>query len=162
MSSRAPGGRKKLKRVLSAAEALALFLKARNGEHQAALIALWDHWEMVLGPDLSGLVFPLGHKDGELLLGADDGAAAQEAHLQSYEILERVNAFMDTEFFSGVRVSLRQGRRSLAEPRVRLHIEPLKTMPSAPFPLGGLRLDASDPVGRAYAAYVRAFAGPGA
>lgn len=153
------GKYKRIKQAVSAAEALEYFIKARNGQAQAALFALWDHWEMVLGPDLSALVFPLGHKEGELHLGADDNAAAQEAHLCAYEILERVNAFMDSEFFSRVRVTLMQGRRSLAELRPRLVIEPLVTMPPKPSPLGGLQLDIDSPVGRAYAAYVAAYQG---
>ncbi len=154
------GGRKRIKKTLSAAEALDLFIIARNGEAQARLNALWEHWDMVLGPDLSGLVAPLGHKDGTLLLGAEDGAAAQEAHLCSQDILERANAFMDEAFFSGIRVGLMQGRRSLASPIPRPRIEPLRTMPPRPPHLGGLSLDPADPVGRAYAAYVRAFNTP--
>ncbi len=157
MKMRSPGSPNRIKRAMSAAEALELFIKSRNGEAQAGLTALWEHWDMVMGPDLSALIMPLGHKDGELLLGAEDSAAAQEAHLCAYEILERANAFMDREFFSKVRVSLMQGRNSLACPPPRLTIEPLPTMPPRPPRLGSLNLDPTDPVGRAYAAYVRAF-----
>lgn len=70
------------------------------------LVQLWRHWEMVLGPDLAPLARPLGHRKDILLIGAEDAMLMQELHLQSGEILERVNAFMEGPFFASVKVSL--------------------------------------------------------
>lgn len=124
------------------------------------LVQLWRHWEMVLGPELAPLARPLGHHGESLLIGAEDAMLMQELHLQSGEILERVNAFMEGPFFSCVKVSLRFQRTELdsigappvppAPPAVRPHLtgEALRAM----------RPDS--PVARCYARYV-ALARPG-
>ena len=70
------------------------------------LVQLWRHWEMVLGPELAPLARPLGHHKDTLLIGAEDAMLMQELHLQSGEILERVNAFMEGPYFAAVKVSL--------------------------------------------------------
>ena len=77
------------------------------------LVQLWRHWEMVLGPELAPLARPLGHHKDTLLIGAEDAMLMQELHLQSDEILERVNAFMEGPFFAAVKVSLRFQRTEL-------------------------------------------------
>ncbi len=77
------------------------------------LVQLWRHWEMVLGPELAPLARPLGHHKDTLLIGAEDAMLMQELHLQSGEILERVNAFMEGPFFAAVKVSLRFQRTEL-------------------------------------------------
>lgn len=77
------------------------------------LVQLWRHWEMVLGPELAPLARPLGHHKDTLLIGAEDAMLMQELHLQSGEILERVNAFMEGPFFATVKVSLRFQRTEL-------------------------------------------------
>lgn len=77
------------------------------------LVQLWRHWDMVLGPELAPLARPLGHHKDTLLIGAEDAMLMQELHLQSGEILERVNAFMEGAFFASVKVSLRFQRTEL-------------------------------------------------
>ena len=49
---------------------------------------------------------PLGHHKDILLIGAEDAMLMQELHLMSGEILERVNAFMESPFFKSIKVSL--------------------------------------------------------
>ena len=84
----------------------------------------------------------------------------QEVSLQSPDILERVNAFMDRPFFHKIRVQLMQGQRSLAEVRPR---RPARTVVSEPPPrpprLGALKgkLDPNSPVARCYEAYLAMF-----
>lgn len=79
---------------------------------QSKLWQLWQHWEMVMGPDLAELALPLGHHKDVLLVAACDNMVMQELQMQSDEILERVNAFMDGRFKS-VRLSLPMDRNVL-------------------------------------------------
>jgi hypothetical protein len=46
-------------------------------------------------------------------VGAEDAMLAQELQFQSGEILERVNAFMESPYFRKVRVSLQLGQDAL-------------------------------------------------
>lgn len=118
------------------------------------LVQLWRHWEMVLGPELAPLARPLGHHGESLLIGAEDAMLMQELHLQSGEILERVNAFMEGPFFSCVKVSLCFRRTELDS------ILPAAVPPPLPVErprltgdaLPGMRPDS--PVARCYARYV--------
>lgn len=118
------------------------------------LVQLWRHWEMVLGPELAPLARPLGHHKDTLLIGAEDAMLMQELHLQSGEILERVNAFMEGPYFATVKVSLRFQRTeldSIAPP-------PPPPLPAAERPqltgsaLAGMRADSA--VARCYARFV--------
>lgn len=84
-----------------------------GGPERARLSLLWSHWDMVLGPELAPVAMPLGHHKDMLLLGAEDAMLMQELHLQSGEILERVNAFMEAPFFRSIKVSLVMGKAVL-------------------------------------------------
>ena len=118
------------------------------------LVQLWRHWEMVLGPELAPLARPLGHHGDCLRIGAEDAMLMQELHLQSGEILERVNAFMEGPFFACVKVSLGFRRTELDT------IAPPPTPPPQPLErprvtgeaLAHMRPDS--PVARCYARYV--------
>lgn len=79
---------------------------------QTKLWQLWQHWEMVMGPELAGLALPLGHHRDVLLVAACDSMVMQELQMQSDEILERVNAFVDG-MFKSVRLSLPMDRNVL-------------------------------------------------
>lgn len=72
-----------------------------------------------MGPELAPLALPLGHHKDLLLIGAEDAMLAQELHLLSGEILERVNAFMECPFFSAVKVSLTLDKTVLTEKAAR-------------------------------------------
>lgn len=142
-------------------DALKGFLNARGAKNQFQLARLWENWEMVMGPDLTPLAFPLGHRKGILMVGAEDNMAAQDLTFMTPEILERVNAFMDGPFFSRVEVHLLMGRTPLDT--TRLVIPPSSRVPLPPRPegLGGLldKLDPTSTVGRCYAKYVKLFDG---
>lgn len=126
---------------------------------QARLALLWRHWDTVMGEELLPLAMPLGHRGDILLLGAEDSMAAQELRMQAGEILERVNAFMESGFFSSVHVSLVRGRAVLDRiPHAAAEFSP----PPRPEPcamaegsrLPGMRPDS--PVARAYARFAAA------
>lgn len=142
---------------LSAAKAIDLLFEHLGGADQGRLVQLWRHWEMVMGPDLSCLGRPLGHKANTLIVGAQDAMAMQELSMQATEILERANAFMDQDFFHKVRVTLMQERPDLARPREEpeYRAAPLPPGPSLGAHLG--RMDPDSPVTRCY----QAFAGRG-
>ena len=116
------------------ADALKEYLNARGAKNQFQLARLWENWEMVMGPDLAALAFPLGQRKGILLVGAEDNMAAQDLSYMSPEILERVNAFMDGPFFNRVEVHLLFGRTPLDTTRVV--VPPSSRVPLPPGPRG--------------------------
>ncbi|MDR3362372.1 MAG: DUF721 domain-containing protein [Desulfovibrio sp.] len=99
---------------VSAADVLVDVLRALGGgPERDRLLQLWHNWNMVLGPELAPFALPLGSRRNTLLVGAEDAMLAQELQLQSGEILERVNAFMESPYFRKVRVSLQLGQDAL-------------------------------------------------
>jgi Protein of unknown function (DUF721). len=143
-------------RLRSSGEGIHALFERLGGQEQMRLTALWRQWETVMGEQIASLSYPLGHKDDDLALGADDSMALQELSLLGAEILERANAFMGREFFSTVTVQLRQGRRNLAEQRTAGQSAP-PAQPVFPLPRVGRllgRLDPDSPVTRCYEAHV--------
>lgn len=148
-----------------AGDLLAALLAALGGRpERARLSLLWQNWAQVMGPELAPLALPLGHHKDMLLLGAEDAMLAQELHLMSGEILERVNAFMEKPFFSSVKVTLVLGKNILgtdappspagmpdqeARADARPHARPAR--PSGSFLAG---MDPASPVARCYARFV--------
>ena len=138
-----------------AARVLDALVAAWGCPEQLRLMHLWENWSMVMGADLAALAWPLGHKGSILLVGGEDPMAMQELQFQTAEILERVNAFMEEDFFSAVKVSSCMGKRPLDVP---LPPEPLY-LPQEDCPrpsgrlLGTMRPDS--PVARAYARFAR-------
>lgn len=123
---------------------------------QARLSLLWRHWEIVMGAELAPLARPLGHRDAILLVGADDAMSLQELHLQSDEILERVNAFMEKPFFRTVKVSLILGKTELDGPlrRAAAFEEDCPPLPRSAADGRYLEgMDPDSPVARAYARF---------
>ena len=90
-----------------------LGVDVEQAQARSRLGHLWQNWNMVMGEDLAPLARPLGHHRDMLLIGAEDAMLAQELHLMSGELLDRVNAFMETPFFNGVKVSLLMGKSGL-------------------------------------------------
>ncbi|MBQ8743864.1 MAG: DUF721 domain-containing protein [Mailhella sp.] len=122
---------------------------------QTLLGQLWRNWDIVMGPDLALIAHPLGHRHGILLIGGDDSYALQELSYAVPEILERVNAFMDEEFFHKVELHLLMGKESLQ--RVDITPVPQVAPPPCPPRLGNAELPPDSPLASAYAAYVRFF-----
>ena len=99
------------KRLVSAREAVEHLLC--RYPHKARLARLWLNWSMAMGPELAPLAWPLGERNGVLLVGGEDAMIMQELTLMREEILERANAFMGERFFTDVHVSLSLGKRPL-------------------------------------------------
>ncbi len=153
--SRPRKGNRTLK-LLPASEGLKHVLEKLGGDEVGRLFQLWRNWKMVMGPELAPLAVPLGHRDATLLVGAEDNLALQELSFQTPEILERVNAFMDTPFFRRVELHLLLGRTSLDIPPLLQPADRIRPAPSHPPGLQGrLHLDPESPVGRCYAACLR-------
>ena len=109
-----------------------------------------------MGPDIAAIARPLGHRNGILLIGGDDSCALQELSYAVPEILERVNAFMDEEFFHKVELHLLMGKKSSLQ-RVDITQVPEIPQPQRPSSLGKAQLPPDSPLASAYAAYVRMF-----
>ncbi len=125
-------------------------------EH-ALLTKLWQHWDMVMGDEISALAWPLGYKDGVLHVGGEDAISVQELSFMSTEMLERANAFMEKNFFTAVRVRLSLDKTPLHEvvKRAGPKHEPLVLREAG---LSGKYLedmDNSSPVARCYARFVQ-------
>ena len=140
-------------------DALSSFMDKRGGREHAHLTRLWEHWSMVMGEELSSLAIPLGHRKEALVLGAEDSMAAQEIAMQSFEVLERANAFMNQPYFSRIQVELVMGRLNLSQPQMDQHPHPPAYRVPKPEKLGTLQgtLDPESPVTRCYEAYLRYF-----
>jgi len=65
-------------------------LERRARQHQAM-----DLWPQVVGPDIARNSWPLGVRDGVLLVGAANHAWAQTLHLMSTAILEALNTRLE-------------------------------------------------------------------
>ena len=132
------------------------WLAARGMRPQQTLLGhLWRNWELVMGPDIAAIARPLGHRNGILLIGGDDSCALQELSYAVPEILERVNAFMDEEFFQKVELHLLMGKESLQN--IGITEIPEVPKPQRPLSLGRAQLPPDSPIASAYAAYVRMF-----
>lgn len=134
--------------------------KLAGGEELEQLRRLWENWPMVMGDDLAGLAMPLGHRKSVLLVGAEDHLVMQELSFCTPDILERVNAFMDSPYFEKVELHLHLGQPVLDVPRPQL--ASLGSLPPIERPEGltgafaatpGLNPDS--PVARCYMAYLR-------
>lgn len=148
---------------MSTEEALAAFYERLGGKEQGKLTALWKSWESVVGEDISSLGFPLGHKETVLHIGVDDSMALQDLSMQKEDILERVNDFMEADFFDDVAITLMQGKRDLSRPEeTRSAPAPVTDSPPAWLPeeerpdVGKLlgKIPPDSPIARCYEAHV--------
>lgn len=88
-------------------EGVFALLEAMGGSPERARLAgLWRDWAEVMGEEFAWTI-PLGHQGGILFLGVEDAMEIQELGLQSALILERANAYMEREYFSRLRISIR-------------------------------------------------------
>lgn len=109
---RIPQGRDKGKRtngMFSLGGKLGSVLSALGNGEKLMQVRLWQNWEMVMGPDIAPLAWPLGARNDILIVGGEDNLALQELSFMTPEILERVNAFMDAPVFDRVELRLVMG-----------------------------------------------------
>ena len=83
-------------------------LLRKMGSHrgQDRLADLWRNWPDAVGEELAWINHG-GHKDDVLFLVAGDAMEMQEISMYAPQILERVNAWLGTEYFSRLRMILR-------------------------------------------------------
>ena len=145
--------------MLPVRERLDSVLAALGDGEKVMLTRLWQNWEMVMGPELSALAWPLDARGDTLVIGGEDNLALQELSFMTPEILERVNAFMATPTFARVSLELVMGRQPLDQPpdmQPRTRVRPAPPMPPGlGGPLREMRPDS--PVTRCYLAYLRMF-----
>ena len=157
---RTPQGRDKGKRtngMFSLGGKLGSVLSALGNGEKLMQVRLWQNWEMVMGPDIAPLAWPLGARNDILIVGGEDNLALQELSFMTPEILERVNAFMDAPVFDRVELRLVMGDRPLdqmpdIQPSTRV-----RPAPPRPRQLGAHleEMNPDSPVARCYAAYLR-------
>jgi len=139
-------------------DALADFLAKRDSGAHRRLTLLWKHWDMVMGTEFAACAAPLGHRNQTLIVGAEDAMAAQELAMQTPELLERANAFMDGRFFTKIQIELMGNHINLASSGSTPSFSPPPPL-RRPERLGTLHasLNPSSPVTRCYEAYLRLF-----
>ncbi len=127
-----------------------------NGE-KLMQVRLWQNWDMVMGPDIAPLAWPLGARNDTLIVGGEDNLALQELSFMTPEMLERVNAFMDAPVFNRVELRLVMGDKPLDQPPDIQPSTRVRPAPPRPRDLGAHLEDMrpDSPVARCYAAYLR-------
>ena len=78
---RIPQGRDKGKRtngMFSLGGKLGSVLSALGNGEKLMQVRLWQNWEMVMGPDIAPLAWPLGARNDILIVGGEDNLALQE------------------------------------------------------------------------------------
>ncbi len=139
----------------SIAGALERFMRRAAKPEQEALNSLWQHWDMVMGPDIASLAAPLGSKQETLMLSGEDTMALQDISFMQAEILERANAFMGKEHFKAVKVHLNLDKNPLNGPAQSKDFTPV-ILPSAQ--LSGKYLEdlpKDSPLAKCYALFVQ-------
>ncbi len=82
-------------------------------EIRQKLFQLYEHWDMVLGEDLASLALPLGYRNKIFLIAAEDSMALNELSYSQEEILGRIHAFIDMNYFDKIELHLLQGKTAL-------------------------------------------------
>lgn len=138
-------------------EHLGELLKSMGGTpERCRLSSLWANWENVVGPELACLARPAGSRGHTLLLGAQDAMQIQELQFQSCDILERVNSFMGSAYFTALRPVL---GGKICRPRLRpspeASVAPIH--PELPHVTGKYlaEMDMNSPVAICYARFVK-------
>ena len=75
---RIPQGRDKGKRtngMFSLGGKLGSVLSALGNGEKLMQVRLWQNWEMVMGPDIAPLAWPLGARNDILIVGGEDNLA---------------------------------------------------------------------------------------
>jgi hypothetical protein len=146
------------RKLRTTGEAIGSVISALDGTNNMAMPKLWKAWPELMGPDLSEMAKPLGHRKRTLILAADDPVVVQELSYFAQEIVERVNSFLGQEVFDKILFELLNGRVPLDGyelKRPEFNDPELKK----PRKLGGLKdkFDPDQPVGRCYLKYLRLF-----
>lgn len=146
------------RKARSMGEAISSVIESLDGADKMVMPRLWKAWPELMGPELSEMAKPLGHRKRTLILAADDPVVVQELSYFSQEIVERVNSFLGQEVFDKILFELLNGRVPLDGYELK---RPEFNDPELKKPknLGKLKdkFDPNQPVGRCYLKYIRLF-----
>lgn len=127
-----------------------------NQERQK-LCQLWRQWSEIMGEEVAELAVPIGHKEQTLFLGVEDNMAMQELHFHTTFILGVANAFMETEFFTELKIILAHNQRALNEILPQEEVKPVDFSNCAILTGCYLaQMDPDSPVTKAYAQFYQA------
>ncbi len=121
---------------------------------QRVLVELWRNWPLVMGEGIAAISLPLGHRDHRLEVGCEDSMAMQELSYLRAELLERANSFMESQYFSDVKITLVLDRQALWQP------DAADTTSPEPVPFEGTclgtyldEMDPDSPIARCYRSF---------
>ncbi len=120
-----------------------------NSEIQELLFLLYQHWDVAMGEELYQLALPIGHRGNVLLVAGEDNLVLNELSYMLDEILERVQAFMGTDYFTKIELHLLQNKLPLNS-EFEIYKDPEKIVLVRPENLGNLNL----PEGKVKEAYL--------
>lgn len=118
------------------------------------LFSLWAEWENVVGAELARIAVPAGSHGHTLLLAAQDAMQIQELRFQSCDILERVNSFLGSGYFTSLRPIL--GGKNCRRPARAPECAPERRKPDLPQLTGKYLagMDMNSPIALCYARFV--------
>lgn len=87
-----------------------LLQKMGGDPEKGKLAELWREWPRIMGEELAELTRPAGSKGATLLVTAEDAIAMQEALFRAPETLARANAYLNSNRFQKLRVTLENGK----------------------------------------------------
>lgn len=137
----------------------ALLARMGGSPLRAKLASLWANWASVLGPELAELALPLKAHGDTLILGAEDAMTMQELHFLTGDILEQINAFLQFNAFTQVKVLLaKEGRNFPQAKKSAPPATPTSEHAHSRQPLSGKflkQMDPTSPLARCYARFVQ-------
>lgn len=90
---------------------LPALLTALGGDpFKAKFAEMWRNWHEIVGDEIADCVHPLGADKKKLLLGVEDALVMQEMQYRKEEIREKVNAWLQNDYFETVHTSIMFGR----------------------------------------------------
>lgn len=157
---RIPQGRDKGKRtngMFSLGGKLGSVLSALGNGEKLMQVRLWQNWEMVMGPDIAPLAWPLGARNDILIVGGEDNLALQELSFMTPETLSGSMRLWMPRYSTGSNCGLSWAtglwdQMPDIQPSTRV-----RPAPPRPRQLGAHleEMNPDSPVARCYAAYLR-------
>lgn len=92
--------------VLIGESIFALLKKMGGCRERAGMEAVWKNWCEITGEEIAQMASPAGYHGTTLIVSAEDAIDMQEISMQSELILERVNNFLKSEYFTKLKVTL--------------------------------------------------------
>ena len=144
-------------RTISLTDALPSYFDKKDTNGGMLLVQLWNAWDDLMG-EMAHVARPLGHRGRKLILAAEDPMVMQEAQFLAPMILEKINGYLEQDFFDKVVFELLNGRTPL-DGYTRPEAEKPPRKLKKPNELGALneKLDPNSPLGKCYRAYQRMF-----